>query len=207
MNISERELTFWSTICAIFSELFIKLASAYRFSYRSLNLRFYLQSQKTISLLLTMTISLNTQKDDFVYRSVLETTINAYFPSKKSNYTAINSFFLKLSTLTIAKFIISTRTDITFQTSVEQLRVITMCSAFTTDCGYNGSTINLIGDVYCPNTKSLGKRCMHKKKLFNLTAEVIINACIARLCVRFAIFLLKIKNTRFFVAWPKGLHF
>ena len=38
-----------------------------------------------------------------------------------------------------------------------------MCSAFTPDCGYNNSTIVLIGDVYCPNTMCLGKVCLHKK--------------------------------------------
>ena len=39
-------------------------------------------------------------------------------------------------------------------------RAITMCS---TDCGYDNSTIVFIGDVYCPNTKCLGKLCLHKK--------------------------------------------
>ena len=29
---------------------------------------------------------------------------------------------------------------------------MTMCSAFTPDCGYDNSTIILIRDVYCPNT-------------------------------------------------------
>ena len=43
------------------------------------------------------------------------------------------------------------------------LRAITMCSAFTPDYGYDNSTITLIGDVYCPNTKCLGKLCLHKK--------------------------------------------
>ena len=38
-----------------------------------------------------------------------------------------------------------------------------MCSALTPDCGYDNSTIILIGDVYCPNTKCLGKLCLHKK--------------------------------------------
>ena len=37
-----------------------------------------------------------------------------------------------------------------------------MCSAFTPDCGYDNSTIVLIGDVYCPNTKCLGKLWLHK---------------------------------------------
>ena len=38
-----------------------------------------------------------------------------------------------------------------------------MCSAFTTDCGYDNSTIILIGDVYCPNTMCSGELCPHKK--------------------------------------------
>ena len=43
-----------------------------------------------------------------------------------------------------------------------------MCSALTPDCGYDNSTIILIGDVYCPNTKCLGKTCLHKKTLQSL---------------------------------------
>ena len=29
-------------------------------------------------------------------------------------------------------------------------------------CGYDNSTLMLIGDVYCPNAKCLGKFCMNK---------------------------------------------
>ena len=43
-----------------------------------------------------------------------------------------------------------------------------MCSAFTPDCGYNNSTIIVIGDVYCPNTNCLGKLCLHKKTFESL---------------------------------------
>ena len=43
-----------------------------------------------------------------------------------------------------------------------------MCSAFTPDCGYDNSTIILIGDVFCPNTKYLGKLCLHKKTFQSL---------------------------------------
>ena len=43
-----------------------------------------------------------------------------------------------------------------------------MCSAFTHDCGYHNSTIILNGDVYCPNTKCLGKLCMHTKTFGSL---------------------------------------
>ena len=109
-----------------------------------------------------MKISLNTQIDKFVYRSDLETTIFAYFPSKSLNYTAVNLILPKLSTLTIAKITISTKTDITLQTSVKKLRAITMYSAFTSDCGYENSAILLLGDVYCSKTKCSGKLCMHK---------------------------------------------
>ena len=123
---------------------------------------------ETISLLIIITISLNTQIDKFVYRFGLETTILAYFPPKSLNYTAIILFLQKLSALTISKFTISTRTDVTLQTSVKYLRAITMCSAFTPDCGYDKSTINLIGDLFCPNTECSGKLCMHKKTFQSL---------------------------------------
>ena len=43
-----------------------------------------------------------------------------------------------------------------------------MCSAFTLGCGYDNSTIIVIGDVYCPNTKCLGKFCLHKKTFQSL---------------------------------------
>ena len=146
----------------------IRLASAYRFPYRSPKLRSDLQIQKTISLFITITISLNIQIDKFVYHSDLETTILVYFPSKSLNHTAINLFLQKLSTLTIVKFTISTRTYITLQTSVKLSRAITMCSAFTSDFGYDNSTIIFIGDVFCPNTKCLGKICLHKKTFQSL---------------------------------------
>ena len=81
-----------------------------------------------------------------------------------------------------------------------------MCSAFTTDCGYKNSTIILIGDVSCPNKKcSVDYACT--KRLFNLSAEAIINARNARLCVRCAIFLLKIKKIPFSCRLGKGFTF
>ena len=43
-----------------------------------------------------------------------------------------------------------------------------MCSAFTPDCGYDNSTIILVGDVYCLKTKCLGKLCLHKKTFQSL---------------------------------------
>ena len=100
-------------------KLLITLPSVYRFPYRSPKLSLVLQSQKTISLLITITISLNTHIDKFVYRSDLETKILALFPSKSLNYTAINFFLQKMSTLTIAKFTIFTRTNITLQAGVK----------------------------------------------------------------------------------------
>ena len=48
------------------------------------------------------------------------------------------------------------------------LRAITICSAFTPDCGYKKSAIIVIGDVYCPNAKCLGKFCLHKKTFQSL---------------------------------------
>ena len=51
-------------------------------------------------------------------------------------------------------------------TSVTFLRAITMCSV--THCGYDNSTIILIGDVYCPNTKCSDRICLHKKTFQSL---------------------------------------
>ena len=64
-----------------------------------------------------------------------------------------------------------------------------MCS---TDCAYDNSAIIIIGNVYCPNTKCLGKFAS-TKRLFNLLAEAIINVRNVGLCARCAIFLLKNK--------------
>ena len=86
-------------------------------------------------------------------------------------------FLQKLSTLTIAKFTICTRTDFTLQTSVKYLRAITMFGAFIPGCGYDNGTIILIGDVYCPNTKFSGKLFL-QKGLFNLFQGAIINVCV-----------------------------
>ena len=63
---------------------------------------------------------------------------------------------------------ISTRIDFLLPTRVTFLRAITICSAFTPDCGYDNSTIILIGVVYCPKTKCLGKLCLHKKTFQSL---------------------------------------
>ena len=90
------------------------------------------------------------------------------FPSKSFNNTAINSFIQKLSTSVTAKSNISTRIDFLLLTSVTFLRAITMCSAFTPDCGYDNSTIILLEDVYGPNTKCLCKFCLHKKTFQSL---------------------------------------
>ena len=51
---------------------------------------------------------------------------------------------------------------------MKKIRAIILCSAFTSDCGFDKSTTILLGDVYCPNTKCLGKLCLHKKTFQSL---------------------------------------
>ena len=128
------------------------------------------------------------------------------FSIKKLNNTVINSFLQKLSTWVTAKSNISTRIDFLLLTSVTFLRAITICSAFTPDCEYDNSTIILIGDVYCPNTKCLGELCKHKR-LLNLSAEAIINGRNARLYERCAIFFLKTKQIPFSCLLVMGFTF
>ena len=77
----------------------------------------------------------------------------------------INSFLQKLSSWVTAKSNISSRIDFLLSTSVTFFRAVTMCS---TDCAYDNSTIILIGEVYCPNTKCLGKLCLQKKNFQSL---------------------------------------
>ena len=134
------------------------------------------------------------------YRSGLKRTTLASFPSKSLNITVISSFLQKLSTLVTAKLNISTRINFMLLTSVIFFRATTMRS---TDCGYDNSTIILIGDVYCPNTKCSGKLCLQKKRLLSLLVEAIINVRNAR-C---AIFLLKNKQVHFSCRLVKGCTF
>ena len=87
------------------------------------------------------------------------------FPSKTLNITVINSFLQKLSTWVTAKSNISTRIDFLLPTGVTFFRATTMC---TTDFAYDNSVIIILGDLYCPNTKCLGKLCLHKKTFHSL---------------------------------------
>ena len=86
------------------------------------------------------------------------------------------------------------------------MRAFKKCSAFAFDCGYNNSTIILIGDVFCPNTKCSARLCL-TKRLFNHLAEAITNVRNVGLCARCAIFLLKIKEIPFSCRLVKGFTF
>ena len=78
-----------------------------------------------------------------------------------------------------------------------------MCS---TDFAYDNSAIIIIGNAYCPNTECLGKFDF-TKRLFNLSAEAIINVRNVGLFVRYAIFPLKIKQTPFSCRLVQGFTF
>ena len=96
------------------------------------------------------------------------------------------------------------RNRILLLTSVIFLRAITMCSAFTSVCGYENGTIFLIGDVYCPNTKCLGKLCLHKKTFQSLGRSDYHCPQGWSVCqVRNIPF--GDQTSSFFVAWSRGL--
>ena len=78
------------------------------------------------------------------------------------------TFWHTLSIYATAKCTAFTKIDTILPQSVEFLRAIAKCSAFTPDFGYDNGTIILIGDVYCPNTKGLGKVWLHKKTFQSL---------------------------------------
>ena len=92
VNISEREPTCLVDSLRDFPKFFDHASKCIQVPLLKPKVIFAQQSQKTISLLITITISLNTQIEKFAYRSDLETTPLANFPSNSLKYTAINLF-------------------------------------------------------------------------------------------------------------------
>ena len=161
-------LNLYSTVWVKFSKPLIKLTKYRIFHYPKLNLRLDLQKEKTNCSVIVTKIYLSIEADKFDYRFGLKGKRLASFQSKYLNNTVINSFLQKLSTCVTAESNICTRIDFLLLSSVTFLRAITICSAFTADCAYDNSTIILIRDVYCPNTKFWGKLCLHKKTFRSL---------------------------------------
>ena len=124
VNISKRELTCLVNNLRDLLKTFYQASKCIQIPLPKPKVEIGSQSQKTISLLITLTIFLNIQIVKFVYHSDLETTILACFTPKRLSYRAINLFLQKLSTLTIVKFTISTKTYITLQTSVKKIESI-----------------------------------------------------------------------------------
>ena len=56
-----------------------------------------------------------------------------------------------------------------------------MGSTFTPNFGYDNSTIFLIGDVYCPNTKCLGK--LFAQIDFSISRQKRLSMLAMRICV------------------------
>ena len=168
---SKKKLSLYSIVWVNFSKHLIKPTKYRSFHYPNQKLRLGLQKQETNCSLIVTRMELSIWTDKFECRSGLKRTRLAFFPSKSLNITVINSFLQKLSTWVTAKTNISTRIDFLLLTSVTFLRAITRCSTFTPDCGYDNSTIILIGDVYCPNTRCLGNLCLHKKTFETLSSN------------------------------------
>ena len=119
VNISKRELTCLVDNLRDFLKTFDRASKCIQIPLPKPKVEIGSTKSKDNLFVHQTTISLNLQIDKFGHQSDLETTILVYFPSKSLNYTAINLILQKLSTLTIVKFTISTRTDITLQTSVK----------------------------------------------------------------------------------------
>ena len=80
-----------------------------------------------------------------------------------------------------------------------------MCSAFTPDCGCDNSTIILNGDVYCPNTKCLGKFKLPKITFQSLGWSDYQCPQCASLCqVRNNPF--EVQTNSFFVSFGQGVY-
>ena len=117
----------------------------------------------------------------------------------------INSILQKLWIWVTAKSNISTRIIFLLLTNVTFLRALTMCSAFTPDCGYDRSTVFLIGNVYCPNTKCSGKICLHKKTSQSLGRSYYQCLRCASVCQVRNIFF-EDQSKSFFLSFGQGVH-
>ena len=82
VNLSKRELTCLVDSLRDFLKTFDKASKCIQIPVPKPKVEIGAEKSKTISLLITITISLDIPIDKFVYRSDLETTILAYFPSK-----------------------------------------------------------------------------------------------------------------------------
>ena len=118
VNSSKRKLNSLVDILIDFLKTFNKSSNCLQIRYQNPKVRLDLQKQKAISTLISITMSLNTHIDKFVYRLQLETAISANFHWKCLNCTAFNLLLQKVLTITIAKLTTSTGTDITLQTNV-----------------------------------------------------------------------------------------
>ena len=110
--------------------------------------------------------------------------ISFQFGNHNSCVFSIKKFELHGNKFILTDFVIllftnSTRTDITLQTSVNQLRAITMCSAFTPDCGFDNSTFCSLGTCIF-NIQSVLVNFAYTKRLLNNSVEAIITV---RKCV------------------------
>ena len=110
-----------------------------------------------------------------------------------------------MSALTLRKVTISTRTNLTLQTSVRKLRAIKIGSSIIPECGYDNSTFILFGDAYCPNTKCSGKLCLNKKTIKSLGRSDFQRPQCASVCqVRKVPF--KDQTNSFFLSSGQGLY-
>ena len=183
-----------SAVCASFSELLIKIASVYSFHNQNVNLRLGLQKQNTIFIKNNVNISKDVQIDKLVYRSDLETTNLASFPSKSFSYTVISSFLRNLSILTVAKFATSTRTDITLQTSMKWMRA--MCCTFNLNVSTIIAILSLMGLSIVRTECVLGNFACTIKHFICLKV-LNINVFYAPPCFKSVAFPLKNKRIRF----------
>ena len=80
-----------------------------------------------------------------------------------------------------------------------------MCSAFTPDCGYNNSTIILIGDVYRSNTKCSGGLCRHNKTFQSLGMSDYQCPQCGSVC-QMRIILFEDQTNSFFLSLDRGVY-
>ena len=145
---------------------------------------------------------MNIQIDKLVYRSDMKTTYLASFPSKSLNYKIITSYLQNFSSIIIAKFTTSTRTDIKLHASVKNWEQMQCVAHSPLIVGVTIAFFKLLGTCIV-RIQSVQVYFECTKRLLNLSVLVTINFLNGRRRVSCGMLFLKNNKFVFLEVWPR----
>ena len=206
----KRKLILYSTVWANFSKLSIKPTKYRRFHYPNLYLRLDLQKQKTnCSVVFLQGYTWAFEQTKSIIVLVWEKQDLRFFDQKVwTLWYSIHSYKVFHLGYREIKHLNKNRLFFVF-CCLQVWHFWEQLQGVADSAPVVGMTIALLFSLgtCILQTQSVGVKFVCTKRLLNLWAEAIINARIARLCVRWAIFVLKREKSPFFCRLTKGLHY